>query len=91
MQAEGGCPREISAWNKNKSIHGKVVCVAGPWRTSGEWWRADTWSRDEWDVAIEARGQGSGIRGQRSDGWAVLYRIYRELGSGTWFVEGVYD
>src|SRR6185437_9713805 len=63
VQAEGGCPREISAWNKNKSVHGKVVRVAGPWRTSGEWWRTDTWARDEWDVAIEASGKwavGSG-------------------------------
>ena len=91
VQAEGGCPREISAWNKNKSVHGKVVCVAGPWRTSGEWWRTDTWARDEWDVAIESRGQGSGGRGQRSESAKVLYRIYRELSNGTWFVEGVYD
>jgi len=102
VQAEGGCPREISAWNKNKSVHGKVVCVAGPWRTSGEWWRTDTWARDEWDVAVESRRQWAVGSGQ----WAenvketdacvrtlqpVLYRIYRELGSGTWFVEGVYD
>jgi len=102
VQAEGGCPREISAWNKNKSVHGKVVCVAGPWRTSGEWWRTDTWARDEWDVAIEARGQWSVASGQWSensketDGHVselqqVLYRIYRELGSGSWFVEGIYD
>jgi len=84
VQAEGGCPREISAWNKNKSVHGKVVRVAGPWRTSGEWWRTDTWARDEWDVAIEASGQWP-------EGLAVLYRIYRELSSGSWFVEGVYD
>src|SRR6185436_3309327 len=91
VQAEGGCPREISAWNKNKSVHGKVVCVAGPWRTSGEWWRTDTWARDEWDVAIESRGQGSGVRGQGSESAKVLYRIYRELSNGTWFVEGVYD
>ena len=91
VQAEGGCPREISAWNKNKSVHGKVVCVAGPWRTSGGWWRKDTWARDEWDVAIKAREQGSGVRSQGSESANVLYRIYRELPHGSWFVEGVYD
>ena len=103
VQAEGGCPREISAWNKNKSVHGKVVCVAGPWRTSGEWWRADTWARDEWDVAIESGGQASGqwavSSGQKADALEgkeigrhtqVLYRIYRES-NGAWFVEGIYD
>jgi protein ImuB len=104
VQVEGGCPRDISAWNKNKSVHGKVVAVAGPWRTSGEWWRTDAWARDEWDVAIESRGQKSGDISQKSEGLEnkemgrqggqplqVLYRIYRELGSGAWFVEGVYD
>ena len=92
VQAEGGRPREISAWNKNKSVHGKVVGVAGPWRTSGEWWRADAWARDEWDVAIENRlrtgENGSGTGGLPQQ---VLYRIYRELRSGAWCVEGIYD
>ena len=87
VQAEGGCPREISAWNKNKSVHGKVVGVAGPWRTSGEWWRADEWARDEWDVAIENRLR----TGENGSGTQVLYRIYHELLSGAWFVEGIYD
>jgi protein ImuB len=95
VQAEGGCPREISAWNKNKSVHGKVVGVAGPWRTSGEWWRTDRWARDEWDVAIEASGQWAVGGGQKADRLGrprqVLYRIYRELPNGAWFVEGVYD
>jgi protein ImuB len=104
VQAEGGYPKEISAWGKSKSVYGKVVGVAGPWRTTGDWWRADTWARDEWDVAIESRGQRSEVRGQKSEDSKanemgghvgpcpqVLYRIYRELRSGTWFVEGIYD
>jgi protein ImuB len=98
VQAEQGCPKEISAWDKNRSVYGKVVCVAGPWRTSGEWWRADTWARDEWDVGIESRGQRAEIRSQQSENSngivpirQVLYRIYRELQSGSWFVEGIYD
>jgi protein ImuB len=98
VHAEGGYPREISAWDKNKSVYGKVISVAGPWRTTGDWWRADKWARDEWDVAIESRGQRSEVRGQKSERGGhggsplrVLYRIYRELSSGTWFVEGIYD
>jgi protein ImuB len=103
VQAEQGCPREISAWDKNKSVYGKVVCVAGPWRTSGDWWRADRWARDEWDVAIqsiesvrssESRTSVETVKMGNRHGVShpqVLYRIYRELSSGTWFVEGVYD
>lgn len=44
-----------------EGIRGKVLELAGPWRTSGDWWTSDPWSRDEWDLAL-------------SDG--ALYRVY---------------
>ncbi len=103
VEAARGYPTEISAWGKERSVYGKVVGLAGPWRTSGEWWRSDLWARDEWDVAVEAKGQRSESGDQRSEGSnikgvgsqigpsQILYRIYRELRSGTWFVEGIYD
>ena len=83
VQAEQGWPTQISAWSKQRSVYGKVVNVAGPWRTTGDWWRDDRWARDEWDVTIES---GSKTNTQQS-----LYRIYRELNSKNWFVEGNYD
>jgi protein ImuB len=52
-----GHPSFIAA----QSIRGKVMDMAGPWRTSGDWWTHDAWSRDEWDIAL-------------SDG--ILYRLY---------------
>ena len=60
-------------------VRGKVLQRAGPWRTSGDWWTSDPWSRDEWDIAL-------------SDG--ALYRIYCDrlhAERGAWFVEGSYD
>ncbi len=74
--------------------------MAGPWRTTGDWWRADTWARDEWDVAIEVQGSVGSGQWAEADGLESkeigrhiqgLYRIYRELRTGAWFVEGVYD
>jgi protein ImuB len=44
-------------------IHGKVLHAAGPWRTSGDWWAATQWARDEWDIALTN---------------GALYRIYRD-------------
>ena len=90
VQAEQGYPREISAWAKNRSVYGKVICVAGPWRTSGDWWRSDFWARDEWDVGIESHSRIRGAGSERNQ-TQILYRIYRELRSREWFVEGVYD
>ncbi len=58
------------------SVNGRVVMAKGPWRTSGEWWRADAWNRDEWDIALES---------------GALYRVFHEIDGGRWFLEGSYD
>ena len=79
VEANQGWPTQISAWSKQRSVYGKVVNLAGPWRTTGDWWRDDRWARDEWDVTLDRQGQQS------------LYRVYRELDSNNWFVEGNYD
>jgi protein ImuB len=79
VQADQGCPVQISAWSKQRSVYGKVVGLAGPWRTMGDWWRDDRWARDEWDVTLERSGH------------QAVYRIYRELKTENWFVEGNYD
>jgi len=79
VEVDQGCPAQVSAWSKQRSVYGKVVNLAGPWRTTGDWWRDDQWARDEWDVMLERQGRQS------------LYRIYRELETEHWFVEGNYD
>ncbi|HEV8426954.1 MAG TPA: hypothetical protein VGQ41_03510 [Pyrinomonadaceae bacterium] len=79
VEANQGWPTQISAWGKQRSVYGKVVALAGPWRTTGDWWRDDRWARDEWDVTLERQGH------------QALYRIYRELNSENWFVDGTYD
>jgi len=71
-------------------IRGEVASVSGPWRSSEDWWKekmprigtdnhGSNWARDEWDIAVPNK---QGI---------ALYRIYRRLDSGAWFVEGSYD
>ena len=56
VDATRGYPQQVSAWGANRSVHGKVVRLAGPWRKTGDWWREDSWARDEWDVAVEPSG-----------------------------------
>lgn len=72
VETDSGVPRKIFA----PGVHGKVTQIAGPWRTSGDWWKPDFWDRDEWDLAL-------------SDG--ALYRIYLDRPSDQWFLEGSYD
>lgn len=84
VQIMQGRPARINARSVNSSylICGQVICASGPWRTSGDWWRTDVWARDEWDISVNNSDS------QQSD---VLCRIYRDLQSEEWFVEGVYD
>jgi protein ImuB len=71
VAVSNGAPRSVRA----RGIRGDVVEFAGPWRTSGDWWRSDAWSRDEWDIALST---------------GALYRVFREM-QDRWFVGGNYD
>jgi len=82
VQTFEGQPTRIDVRAKSsRKLSGEIICAAGPWRGSGDWWRADVWARDEWDVAvIDAKEDGE-----------VLCRIYRDLTNEQWFVAGIYD
>lgn len=58
------------------AVYGNVLEVAGPWRTSGDWWTTDPWDRDDWDIRLNNGG---------------LYRIFLHRTAESWFVEGAYD
>ena len=76
VEIRGNAPAAI-VFNGTKA---KVVHASGPWRSGGEWWsRSGAWQREEWDVELEVRG-GKGV-----------YRIFRDVQSGEWFVQGMYD
>ena len=79
VRLEDGKPGRVTTDRRGVS-GGRVETCAGPWRTSGGWWRdapsAHSWDRDEWDVRL-------------SDG--ATYRLFREREGGQWFVEAIVD
>lgn len=68
-------PHFVQLWKK----HRRVLVASGPWCSSGNWWNAAVWSREEWDVALKTL-EGIGY-----------YRIYLDRIRKQWFVEGVFD
>ena len=76
---------EVSAeqtpvWIGFSQRKGRVICASGPWRSGGQWWdAAGEWLREEWDINLTI------------DGYPALYRIFRDLATRNWFVEGIYD
>jgi len=75
---ENGQPMRM-ACPKKKEVQGDVLWRAGPWRSSGDWWEREAWSRDEWDLAL------------RNEDAVSFYRVVHDLLGGGWFVEGTYD
>ena len=73
-----GQPSHITCSKRNE-ICGEILWAAGPWRSTGDWWEQEGWARDEWDIAVQ---QASGI---------ALYRLVRDLLTGRWLAEGMYD
>ncbi len=84
VQTMKGRPTRISAHDEKSScpVRGKITRASGPWRTSGDWWSPDVWARDEWDIAV------ADSTSKQSDVWC---RLYRDVRSDHWFVEGIYD
>ncbi len=77
----GGNPAEISCFKRknNEFLRGLILWAAGPWRSSGDWWEREAWSRDEWDIAVQEANE------------IALYRLVKDLLSGRWYLEGTYD
>lgn len=65
------------AWVLWEGARRNIVCCAGPWRSSGEWWANVPWARDEWDVELEDTG--------------AFFRLVHDLLREGWWMEGEYD
>jgi protein ImuB len=71
VQLRGGAP----TWIGFHGVHGSIAAATGPWHTSGDWWRPNTWDREEWDIEVAD----------------ALYRIYFDVHLDRWYAQGVYD
>lgn len=70
------CDRDRPDFVQGERLGGRVVAAAGPWRIVAEWWGEAPCARDYYDLELTDGG---------------LYRCFRDMRSGEWFVDGVYD
>jgi protein ImuB len=82
---------------------GRVQAAAGPWRTSGEWWKTVATAGTATGVATgAATGAAAPSAQPRRAGWnrdewdvaladGGLYRIFEDRETGRWFVGAVVD
>jgi protein ImuB len=81
-------------------MSGNVAAASGPWRTSGDWWREDSWKQEEWDLEIlfEPAPAHSNVRYQNSKECSPhraqrrgIYCLFFDSIRQSWFVRGIYD
>jgi hypothetical protein len=48
----GGRPAEV----REGPFRRAVAAARGPWRTSGDWWKAGAWEIEIWEVELQADG-----------------------------------
>jgi protein ImuB len=89
IELQGGRPMAVSF----QGARGEVRAASGPWRTSGNWWREDSWQQEEWDLEVRFRSAGSAISAQTEivRGEGGVYRVYYDAEKRGWFVRGVFD
>jgi protein ImuB len=94
VQVEDGRPVRV-ATDRRGLGGGQIEKCAGPWRTSGEWWKADAFGAGGAGKAGEA-GKSNEEPWDR-DEWDVTvsdgatYRLFRERDANAWFIDGVLD
>ncbi len=76
MQRDGDCLGSFSLQGKRYIVQHAY----GPWRKSGEWWSAELWSREEWDVYATC-----------SPDVMLNCVISHDLLHKHWQLEGLYD
>jgi protein ImuB len=87
VETRGGLPVRVFFSGRR----GEVAAASGPWRTSEDPWGEAGWNREEWEVELKVRRRSTGLETTRIFIDRELYRIYRDLHSGGWFMEGNYD
>lgn len=65
-----------AASDKRPAIGGAVRIAAGPWCIEEGWWSETPVAREYWDVELDSAG---------------LFRIYRDVATGDWAADGIYD
>jgi protein ImuB len=81
---------------RGEQICARVVSIAGPWRRQGEWWK--TAPESGLGVNGAAKAPLNGLPGGFAHDYYEMalddggvYRVYRDLRSDRWFVDGIYD
>jgi protein ImuB len=90
--------RGLPEFVRGQQICARVVSIAGPWRRQGEWWKTALDSECGTANGAAADAPRCGLTGGFAHDYYEMalddggvYRVFRDLRSDRWFVDGIYD
>ena len=96
----GGRPVRVTT-DRRGFAGGTVTRCAGPWRTSGEWWKSEVRSQKSEvqpsNFRLQTSGAGDGAGAWDRDEWDVslrdgaVYRIFQDRERDGWFIDAIVD
>jgi len=81
VETRNGYPVQIAF----PGFRGRVIAASGPWRSSGDWWREDSYAKDEWDLEIQSNSKTKSGKPQG------VYRVCYDCAKKGWYVWGTFD
>ncbi len=76
---------------RGPNLGARVVSIAGPWRRDGEWWHASEDTAPSPQLTMKTNGSFRRDYYELALADGGVYRVYRDLNSAQWFVDGIYD
>jgi protein ImuB len=90
--------RGMPEFVRGRQICARVVSIAGPWRRQGEWWKSALESESGAENGGVTATSRCGLPGGFAHDYYAMalddggvYRVFRDLQTEQWFVDGVYD
>jgi protein ImuB len=75
---------------RGPNLGARVVSMAGPWRRDGEWWQCDDQAASP-QLAMKPNGNFRRDYYELALADGGVYRVFCDLNSAQWFVDGIYD
>ncbi|HVN27251.1 MAG TPA: DNA polymerase Y family protein [Candidatus Binataceae bacterium] len=91
LQVEVLMSRGAPEFVRGPSLGARVVSIAGPWRRDGEWWRAGDDPAPSPQLVMKTNGDFRRDYYEMALADGGVYRVYRDVNSAQWFVDGIYD
>ncbi len=76
---------------RGPNLGARVVSIAGPWRRDGEWWHTTKDTAPSPQLTMKTNGNFRRDYYELALADGGVYRVFCDLNSAQWFVDGIYD